>query len=276
MDVILKSVSQPAAFFDLDRTLIAKSSSLAFGRPFYEQGLVGRRAVLKSSYAQFLFQLSGADHQQMDRLRKHLADMCAGWDVAEVKAVVAETLRDIVEPLVFSEATELIAAHKARGHRVVVVSASGQEVVEPIAKLLGADHSMATKMTVKEGKYTGEVDFYCFGKSKVDAIASLAEQEGLDLSTSYAYADSITDLPMLAAVGNPTAVNPDRALRKAANKRSWPVLFFSRPVSLRARLLSRTAQQLPKAKTALISAAGSLTAAAAGTLTYLALTRKRN
>nr|WP_148223383.1 HAD-IB family hydrolase [Segniliparus rotundus] len=268
-------MSQPAAFFDLDRTLIAKSSSLAFGRPFYEQGLVGRRAVLKSSYAQFLFQLSGADHQQMDRLRKHLADMCAGWDVGEVKAVVAETLRDIVEPLVFSEATELIAAHKARGHRVVVVSASGQEVVEPIAKLLGADHSMATKMTVKEGKYTGEVDFYCFGEGKVDAIASLAEQEGLDLAASYAYADSITDLPMLAAVGNPTAVNPDRALRKAANKRSWPVLFFSRPVSLRARLLSRTAQQLPKAKTALISAAGSLTAAAAGTLTYVALTRKR-
>ncbi|MGL6233927.1 MAG: HAD family hydrolase [Segniliparus sp.] len=268
-------MSQPAAFFDLDRTLIAKSSSLAFGRPFYEQGLVGRRAVLKSSYAQFLFQLSGADHQQMDRLRKHLADMCAGWDVAEVKAVVAETLRDIVEPMVFAEATELIAAHKARGHRVVIVSASGQEVVEPIAKLLGADHAMATKMSVQEGKYTGEVDFYCFGEGKVEAMAALAEQEDFDLSTSYAYADSITDLPMLTAVGNPTAVNPDRALRKAAGKRDWPVLSFSNPVSLRARILSRTAQQLPKGRAALISAAGSITAAAAGTLTYFFLTRKR-
>ena len=168
-----------AAFFDLDKTVIAKSSTLAFSKPFFDQGLINRRAVLKSAYAQFLFLMSGADHDQMDRMRNYVTNMCAGWDVEQIKSIVGETLHDIVDPLVFAEAANLIADHKLCGRDVVVVSASGEEIVGPIAKALGATHAMATRMVVEDGKYTGEVAYYCFGEGKVQAIRELAATRGV-------------------------------------------------------------------------------------------------
>jgi HAD superfamily hydrolase (TIGR01490 family) len=256
-----------AAFFDLDKTVIAKSSTFAFSKPFFDQGLINRRTVLKSSYAQFLFLLSGADHDQMERMRIHLADMCTGWDVEQVKSIVGETLHDIVDPLVFAEAADLIADHKLCGRDVVVVSASGEEIVAPIARALGATHAMATRMVVEDGKYTGEVGFYCYGQGKVEAIRELAAQEGYALEHCYAYSDSITDLPMLTAVGHPTAVNPDRALRKESATRGWPMLTFSRPVSLRDRLPA------PSGAAVATTAAVGVSALAAGALTYSLLRR---
>ena len=205
-----------AAFFDLDKTVIAKSSTLAFSKPFFDQGLINRQTVLKSAYAQFLFLMSGADHEQMDRMRSYITNMCTGWNVEQVKSIVGETLHEIVDPLVFAEAANLIADHKLCGRDVVVVSASGEEIVAPIARALGATHAMATRMVVEDGKYTGEVAFYCYGEGKVEAIKELAAREGYALEHCYAYSDSITDLPMLEAVGHPTVVNPDRALRKEA------------------------------------------------------------
>lgn len=251
-----------AAFFDLDKTVIAKSSTLAFSKPFFDQGLLNRRAVLKSSYAQFLFLMSGADHDQMDRMRTYLTDMCTGWDVEQVRSVVGETLHEIVDPLVFAEAANLIADHKLCGRDVVVVSASGEEIVAPIAAALGATHAMATRMVVADGKYTGEVAFYCFGEGKVEAIRELAEREGYALEHCYAYSDSITDLPMLEAVGHPSVVNPDRALRKEAGVRGWPVLAFTRPVSLRDRLPA------PSGAAVATTVAVGLSALAGGALTY--------
>jgi HAD superfamily hydrolase (TIGR01490 family) len=256
-----------AAFFDLDKTVIAKSSTLAFSKPFFDQGLINRRAVLKSSYAQFLFLMSGADHDQMDRMRNYITNMCAGWDVEQVKSIVNETLHDIVDPLVFAEATNLIADHKLCGRDVVVVSASGQEIVAPIAKALGATHAMATRMVVEDGKYTGEVAYYCYGEGKVEAIHELAAREGYALEHCYAYSDSITDLPMLEAVGHPTVVNPDRGLRKEATARSWPVLTFSRPVPLRDRFPA------PSGAAVATTAAVGLSALFAGALTYSLLRR---
>lgn len=176
--------ARTAAFFDLDKTIIAKSSTLAFSKPFFAQGLLNRRAVLKSSYAQFIFLLSGADHDQMDRMRTHLTNMCAGWDVAQVRSIVNETLHDIVTPLVFAEAADLIAAHKLCGRDVVVVSASGEEIVGPIARALGATHAMATRMIVEDGKYTGEVAFYCYGEGKAQAIRELAASATTPLRVS--------------------------------------------------------------------------------------------
>ena len=216
-----------AAFFDLDKTVIAKSSTLAFSKPFFDQGLINRRAVLKSTYAQFLFLMSGADHDQMDRMRSYVTNMCTGWDVEQVRSIVTETLHDIVDPLVFAESADLIADHKICGRDVVVVSASGEEIVAPIARALGATHAMATRMVVEDGRYTGEIAFYCYGDGKVEAIRQLAAREGYALEHCYAYSDSITDLPMLEAVGHPTVVNPDRALRKEAAARGWPALTFS-------------------------------------------------
>jgi HAD superfamily hydrolase (TIGR01490 family) len=256
-----------AAFFDLDKTVIAKSSTLAFSKPFFDQGLINRRAVLKSTYAQFLFLMSGADHDQMDRMRNYITNMCAGWDVEQIKSIVGETLHDIVDPLVFAEAANLIADHKLCGRDVVVVSASGEEIVGPIAKAIGATHAMATRMVVEDGKYTGEVAYYCFGEGKVQAIRELAAREGYALEHCYAYSDSITDLPMLEAVGHPTVVNPDRGLRKEAVSRGWPVLTFSRPVPLRDRLPA------PSGAAVATTAAVGLTAVLAGALTYSLLRR---
>ena len=256
-----------AAFFDLDKTVLAKSSTLAFSKPFFSQGLINRRAVLKSTYAQFLFLMSGADHDQMDRMRSYITTMCTGWDVEQVKSVVGETLHDIVDPLVFAEAAVLIADHKLCGRDVVIVSASGEEIVGPIARALGATHAMATRMVVEDGRYTGEIEFYCYGEGKAEAIRALAAREGYALQHCYAYSDSITDLPMLETVGHPTVVNPDRALRKEAGTRGWPVRSFSKPVSLRDRIPA------PSTAAVATSAAVGMSALAAGALTYSLLRR---
>jgi HAD superfamily hydrolase (TIGR01490 family) len=227
---------RPAAFFDLDKTIIARSSALAFSRPFYRGGLINRRSVLRSAYAQFVFLVGGADHDQMERMRQYMSGLVVGWPVSTVQEIVAETLHAIVDPLVYEEAVRLIAEHHLAGRDVVIVSTSGEEVVGPIGAMLEADRALGTQMTVKDGRYTGEISRYLYAEAKADAIRELAADQGYDLTRSYAYSDSITDLPMLAAVGHPYAVNPDRALRKEAAARGWPVLVFSRPVALRRRV----------------------------------------
>lgn len=256
------SPARTAAFFDLDKTVIAKSSASAFNKSFIEQGLLNRRAVLKSSYAQFLHLMSGADDDQMDRMRSYLTSMCAGWDVDQVAAIVGETLHDIVDPLVFSEAAELIADHRLCGRDVVVVSASGEEIVAPIARALGATHAMGSRMAVENGKYTGDVEFYCSGESKAAAVRELAALEGYPLAHCYAYSNSVTDMPMLSEVGHPAVVNPDRALRKEAVARGWPVLTFARAVPLRERIPA------PSGAALATTAALILSALTAGALSY--------
>ncbi|HEV7212886.1 MAG TPA: HAD-IB family hydrolase [Blastococcus sp.] len=234
-------MTRAAAFFDLDKTVIAKSSALAFGRPFFHGGLINRRAVLKSAYAQFVFSLAGADAQQMERLRAQLTSMVTGWDAGTVHEIVRETLHEVVEPLVYAEAADLIEAHRAAGREIVIVSSSGAEMVEPIGELLGADRVVATRMVTLDGRYTGEIEFYAYAEHKAVAMRAVADEGGYDLADCYAYSDSITDLPMLSAVGHPTVVNPDRGLRKAALERGWPVLQFSRPVTIRSRFSAPSA-----------------------------------
>lgn len=229
-----------AAFFDLDKTIIASSSTLAFSRKFYQGGLINRRAALRSAYARLMFLQAGTDAEQVERLRAHLTSLCQGWDVAQVRAIVEETLHDIVDPLVYAEAADLIREHRAQGHDVVVVSASGEEMVTPIAAMVGATHSAATRMAVDGGRYTGEIDFYCYGEQKAVAMRELAAANDYDLRQCYAYSDSVTDLPMLEVVGHPAAVNPNRSLRRIANQRGWPVLTFAAPVPLRAKIATPT------------------------------------
>jgi HAD superfamily hydrolase (TIGR01490 family) len=233
------------AFFDLDKTIIAGSSTLAFSGPLRERGLIGRRALLRSGYAQLLLMVSGADAQFMERMRSRISALCTGWDAGEVRAVIEQAIHEILPSMTYPEAVELIERHHRQGHQVVVVSASGVEMVEPIAKALGADRAMGTRMAVVDGRYTGEIDFYCYGEGKADAARALAAEEGFRLTDCYAYSDSITDLPLLEAVGHPSAVNPDRALRQVATERDWPVLDFVAPVSLRTRMRRRVRSLLP-------------------------------
>jgi HAD superfamily hydrolase (TIGR01490 family) len=234
-------VGRSAAFFDLDKTVIAKSSALAFGRPFYRDGLIGRRDMVKAAYAQLMFRIGGADEQQMARIRDAVAQLCKGWRVEQVRQIVNETLDELINPYVYAEAAALIVEHRSVGRDVVLVSSSGDEMVRPIGELLGITDIIATRMVVEDGRYTGEVEFYAAGANKANAVRELAAERGYDLADSYAYSDSISDVPLLEAVGHPTAVNPDRALRRLAAERSWPALAFRHPVPLMRRLRDRPA-----------------------------------
>src|SRR4051794_14417271 len=209
----MSPVARPtAAFFDLDKTIIARSSTFAFSKEFQASGLISRGAVLRSAYAQFVYLVGGADHDQMEKMREFLSELCAGWDVQTVRDIVADTLHNIVDPLVYDEAVSLIEEHHLAGRDVIIVSASGSEVVEPIGELLGADGVVATQMRVENGRYTGEIDYYAYGENKAAALQRLADEHGYDLDRSYAYSDSVTDVHMLEVVGHPCAVNPDREL----------------------------------------------------------------
>lgn len=259
-----------AAFFDLDKTVIAKSSTLAFSRSFYQGGLINRRAVLRTAYAQFVYLVGGADHDQMEGMRKYLSDLCRGWNVQQVREIVAETLHDLIDPIIYDEAASLIEEHHAAGRDVVIVSASGSEVVEPIGEMLGADHVVATRMVAVDGCYNGEIDHYVYGPAKAAAIAELARSEGYDLEQSFAYSDSVTDVPMLQSVGHPYAVNPDRALRREAVAREWPVLTFNRPVRLNQRFPTLSMPTGP----ALAAAAMGAAVAMVGLVWYTARKRR--
>ena len=264
------STPRQAAFFDLDKTIIAKSSTLAFGKQFFAGGLINRRAVLKATYAQLVYMGSGADEDQIEKIRRHLVEMVEGWDVDQVRSIVAETLHDVVDPIVYNEATELIAEHRAEGRDIVIVSASGAEVVEPIGAMLGVDHVIATQIKIVDGKYSGDIEFYAYGENKADAIERLAEQRGYDLSRCHAYSDSATDLPMLKVVGHPTAVNPDRELKSIALDRGWPILHFSHGVSLKERI-----DRLAKPSKPVIAGTAVGTAAAIAAVAWIGTKRRR-
>ncbi|MFI9239279.1 HAD family hydrolase [Streptomyces cinnamoneus] len=264
------SLPRTAAFFDLDKTVIAKSSTLTFSKSFYQGGLINRRAALRTAYTQFVFLAGGADHDQMERMRQYLSALCRGWNVQQVREIVAETLHELIDPIIYDEAASLIEEHHAAGRDVVIVSTSGAEVVEPIGELLGADRVVATRMVVENGVFTGEIEYYAYGPTKAEAVRELAASEGYDLARCYAYSDSATDIPMLEAVGHPHAVNPDRALRREAIAREWPVLSFSRPVRLKQRISSLSMPSRP----ALVTAAAVGAAAATAGLLWLASRRR--
>lgn len=226
-----------AAFFDLDKTIIAKSSTLAFTKPMFRAGLLSGSTLAKAGIAQAYYQAFGADHDQLERVKEELANLTAGWSRDEVVAVVEETVNEVVTPLVYSEALAIIAKHRAQGHRVVVISASPEEIVRPLCRYLGIDDVIATRSEVDEdGIYTGRIERYAYGPGKADSIRELAEAEGIDLAESFAYSDSMTDLPMLEMVGHPVVVNPDSELKAIAEKRGWEVRRFESAVTMREKI----------------------------------------
>ena len=226
-----------AAFFDLDKTVIARASMVAFGGPLYREGLLSRWLLLRALYGQLVYLYLGADEARLERMRSAALALTKGWDHAHISGVVEETLEAVIEPIIFEEALELIRTHQAAGRKVVIISASPEEIVAPLARYLGADEAVATRALLDEdGRYSGELEFYAYGPHKATAMREMAEREGIDLDASYAYSDSITDIPMLEAVGHPVVVNPDRELLRAARERGWEIRRFVRPVRLRDRV----------------------------------------
>ncbi len=226
-----------AAFFDLDKTVIARASMVAFGRRFYEGGLINKRTVLRALYGQLLYLHLGASEEKLIRMRESVLKLIQGWEQARVSEIVHEALDQIVDPIIYAEAADLIDDHRAAGRYVVIVSASPEEIVSPLGRYLGADATICSRAEVDgAGRYTGRMEFYAYGEFKAEAMAALAEREGIDLSRSWAYSDSYTDLPMLEAVGHPVAVNPDRVLARYAREHGFEMARFVQPVRLRDRV----------------------------------------
>ena len=247
-----------AAFFDLDKTVVAKSSTLAFGRELYREGLIPPAAMLKGAYAQLVYQLFGADDDRMERSRVAMLQLTKGWEVERVQGLIEETLQEVIDPLIYAEALELFEEHRRAGRALYLVSSSGIEIVRPLGAYLGVSRVLATTPGVDaEGRYDGTLEFYCYGEDKALAMRREAAEHGIDLEASFAYSDSITDLPMLEAVGNPVAVNPDSKLRNVARERGWEIVDFRRPVRVRDRL-----RQVRRPPTEVLAGAGALGMAA--------------
>lgn len=221
-----------AAFFDLDKTIIATSSAFAFGKEFLNNGMITRQEAWELYITKAQYMLVGQSSEKMDSTRDALAQMVAGWDVKDIQRITRDTLREVVAPAIYAEARELIDDHRRAGRHVIIISASAKILVEPIAEELGIDTVVATEMAIENGKLTGEITRYLKGDAKAQAVQQFAAEHGFDLAQSYAYSDSATDIPMLALVGNPVAVNPDRALKKHALANGWQARTFKNPEPL--------------------------------------------
>ncbi len=215
-----------AAFFDLDRTLLSRSSSLALAPAFYGRGLLRRRELAKAAVAQLFFTRFGAGPSRVGQTAESAMAVLEGVSVEVMREIVDEALATALEPHVFREALDAVAAHAARGERSFIVSAALQEIVDALGESLGFDGGVGSTAEVADGVYTGRLERRLYGPEKADALAELAAAEGIDLEASTGYSDSASDLPFLEAVGHPVTVNPDRALRKIAVERGWPVRRF--------------------------------------------------
>jgi HAD superfamily hydrolase (TIGR01490 family) len=234
-------MSARAAFFDLDRTLIRRSSALALAGSFQERGLIGRKQLAKAVAWQILFAARGAGAETVRKAAEDGLMLLKDLEVEEMRKLVSEAMEPALKPLVYREPLDLVSRHRDRGERVYIVSATVQEIVEPLAVELGFDGAIGSLCEIVNGRYTGRSLRACHGPGKAAAVRELAAAEGIDLATSTAYSDSHTDLPFLEVVGNPVVVNPDRELRRIARERGWPILSFSEPLYPVARRRLRPA-----------------------------------
>jgi HAD superfamily hydrolase (TIGR01490 family) len=213
-----------AAFFDLDRTLLRRSSALALAPAFRRRGIITRRMMVEAAAWQLLFMLRGASHTAVRRAAEDGLILLRGHKPEEMRDLVAESMETVLRPLVYARSLDLVERHRERGEPVYIVSATLQEIVQAIADDLGFDGALGTVCEVVDGEYTGKAIRALHAQAKADCIRSL----DYDLDASTAYSDSHTDLPFLEAVGHPVVVNPDRKLRKIATERGWPIEEFRR------------------------------------------------
>jgi len=215
-----------AAFFDLDRTLLRRSSALALAPSLRERGLISRWQMLRAAGWQLLFVARGASHEAVQRAAEDGLRVLAGYTPEDLRELVADAMEPVLRPLVYAEPLQLVEQHHERGERVYIVSATLQEIVDAIAEDLGFDGALGTICEVRNGRYTGRAERALHAEAKAEVLREVAARDGFVLSTCTAYSDSHTDLPFLEAVGHPVAVNPDRTLKRIAAERSWPVLEF--------------------------------------------------
>ena len=217
-----------AAFFDLDRTLMAGSSAFQFGRASYEAGLISRRRLAADAWANIQFRLRGSTDEATAQLRDRIFQSIEGVHVRDLQRLAPAVLAGIL-PRVYPQMLDVAYRHQDEGRLVYIVTAASHELATLLALVLSFDGGIGARSEIVDGRYTGRPSGpFTYREGKVEAIRAAAEQEGIDLAASYAYSDSESDLPMLRAVGHPVAVNPDGALARVAKEQGWEVMRFER------------------------------------------------
>jgi HAD superfamily hydrolase (TIGR01490 family) len=235
IDVAGNGASAPraAAFFDLDRTLMVGSSGIFFARAAFETGMISRGRLARDVYENLRFRLRGSTDERADAVRRRVGEMIGGVPVRDLERLAPRVLAGVL-PRLYPQMLERAYAHQEQGRRVYIVTAALQEMADLLAHVLAFDGGLGSRLEVVEGRYTGRpAGPFNYREGKVVSMRRLAEREGLDLSASYAYSDSESDLPMLRAVGNAVVVNPDPELQRIALAEGWEIL---RPDRLGSRL----------------------------------------
>jgi HAD superfamily hydrolase (TIGR01490 family) len=224
---VVRARPRIGAFFDMDKTLIARNSGTLMMKHRYERGEIGNLDLLKGIAVYLQYKLGVLDIRSW--AQSVLAEY-RGKSEAEIEKQAREWFDALVEPALYPEAEQLVREHDAAGHVVAIVSGATKFVVRPLAARLGIRHMLYTRLEVEDGCFTGRVvDPICFEEGKIYWLQQLIEEEGIDLAKSYFYTDSITDRPLLDLVAHPIAVNPDPMLYREAARRGWPVRFFTPP-----------------------------------------------
>jgi HAD superfamily hydrolase (TIGR01490 family) len=217
-----------AAFFDLDKTLIEGSSAIHFGRAAYKHGLVNRRRLVKDLWANVQFRLKGSTDEGTEALRQRVLDGIAGVRVVDLARLSPDVLAGVL-PRVYPQMLRKAYEHQDAGRPVFIVTAASQEMAEMLAHVLQLDGGIGMRSEKRDGVYTGRpAGPFTYREGKAQAIREVAAAQGIDLSESYAYSDSESDLPMLRAVGHPVAVNPDAELDRVAREEGWEIVRFDK------------------------------------------------
>jgi len=217
-----------AAFFDLDRTLIAGSSAFQFGRAAYRAGLMSRRDLATDAWENLRFRLRGSTDAATDRLRERVGQTLEGVRVRDLQRLAPDVLAGVL-PRLYPKMLAIAYAHQDAGRPIFICTAASQEMAELMAIVLTFDGAVGSVSEVVGGHYTGKAGGpFTYREGKAEAIRELAAREDIDLSVSWAYSDSESDLPMLRLVGHPVAVNPDTELGRVARAEGWEIMRFER------------------------------------------------
>jgi len=223
------TAQRAAAFFDLDKTLMAGSSAMQFARVAARHGIVRRRRLARWSLEHLRYRLRGADDERTGEVLRVARELIAGVPARTIERLGPDVLAEVL-PRIYPRMLDEVHDHQDAGRRTFIVSAAGNDVVELLATVLGMDGGIGTRWEVDAaGRFTGRLDGpFVYGEGKVEAMRAFAAAHDVDLAASFAYSDSYSDLPMLRAVGNPVAVNPDPPLAAVARSEGWPTLRFER------------------------------------------------
>jgi HAD superfamily hydrolase (TIGR01490 family) len=217
-----------AAFFDLDKTLMAGSSGVFFARAAYESGMISRSRLIKDLYENIRFRLLGSTDDRADDVRRRVGEMIAGVRVRDLERLSPRVLSGVL-PRLYPQMLERAYAHQDAGVPVYILTAASQEMADLLARVLAFDGGLGTRSEIVDGHYTGRpAGPFNYREGKVISMQELAEREDIDLASSYAYSDSESDLPMLRAVGHAIVVNPDAPLRRIANEEGWEIVELDR------------------------------------------------